>query len=379
MSAGALHPVELYVATGDGVSHYHPGEGALHRLRSEDPRAALAGAAAADEIAQAAVVLVLTGILWRTAWKYGPRGWRHVFWDAGAMAANLLALAEGSNPRLFTAFIDAEVAGALGVEPPREAPVAFLAAGTDERSSGPTRLEALDYEVPPLSAREHRFPEAEEAQAASSFAAAEEVQAWRRETQRFDPRPAGDPPAPLDEVILRRGSARGFAPEPVGSGELGAVLAWARSAVPGDLPPLCSAFVIAHAVEGLEPAVYRFEAPDRFELVRTGADRRRTAHICLDQRLGGDAAATMFFTVDLEGTLAALGDRGYRAAQLDAGILAGRASLGAYARGLGATGLTFYDDEVRRFLGTPEEPMMCLAVGVDARRPRLRRAGPSDS
>jgi hypothetical protein len=60
-------------------------------------------------------------------------------------------------------------------------------------------------------------------------------------------------------------------------------------------------------------------------------------------------------------------------AQLEAGIRAGRTSLGAYARGLGATGLTFYDDEVRAFVGTEEEPMMCVALGVDAQRPWLRR------
>ena len=42
-------------------------------------------------------------------------------------------------------------------------------------------------------------------------------------------------------------------------------------------------------------------------------------------------------------------------------------------RALGATGLTFYDDEVRAFLGTDEEPMLCVAVGVEARRARRRR------
>ena len=374
MSAGALHPVELYVATGAGLWHFHPGEGALRRLRGEDPRSALASAAAAPELSRAAVVLVLTAILWRTAWKYGARGWRHIYWDAGTMLANLLALAEAAGPRLLTAFVDAEVAEALGIEPPREAPLALLAAGDGEPSAGPERLEALAHVSPPLSVRERRFPEAEEAQLVSSLASSEQVLVWREQAQRFGARPGGgEPPAPLEEVILRRGSARALTPDPVQGAELGSVLAWASSPVPGALPPLCSPWVIAQAVEGLEPAVYRFDPPDRFERVRKGADRRRTAHLCLDQPLGGEAAATVFFTADLDGILAALGDRGYRAAQLDAGILAGRASLGAYARGLGATGLTFYDDEVRRFLGTDEEPMMCLALGVDAGRPGLRR------
>jgi SagB-type dehydrogenase family enzyme len=379
MSAGALHPVELYAATPAGLLHFHPGEGAVRRLRTEDVRAALAGAAAAPELAEAAAVLVLTGIVWRTAWKYGARGWRHVFWDAGAMLANLLALAEegGLGPRLLNAFIDAEVAEVLGLEPPREAPVVLLAAGRTRPPARPAPLPAIHDEALPLSPREHRFPEAEEVQASSELESGDEVRAWREAASGFHSadRPRAEPPTPLDEVLLRRGSARAFTLESIGRDEFGTALTWACTAVPGDLPPLCSAFVIAHAVEGLEPAAYRFEPPDSFEPVREGVSRRETAHLCLDQPHGGSAAATIFLTADLDRVLPALGDRGYRAAQLDAGIRAGRLSLGAYARGLGATGLTFYDDEVAEFLtgDTVAQPMMCVSLGLDARRRDLRR------
>ena len=385
MSAGALHPVELYLATASGVSHFHPGEGTLRRLRDEDARAALAHAAAEPDLARAAAVLGLTGILWRTSWKYGARGWRHLFWDAGAMLANLLVLAAeaGLDPRLLTAFVDQDTADALGVDPPREAPVALLAVGRATPASGPQRLGPVEHDTPPLSRRERRFPEAEEAQAGSALATADEVRAWRQAAARF-PNGTRSPslhgssggdelPGPLAETIIRRGSARDFTSEPVASNELDASLASACAAVPGDLPSLCSTFVIAHAVDGLEPGAYRLEPGDRFELLHDRVSRRRTAHLCLDQPHGGNAAAVIFFTSDLDRVLSELGDRGYRAAQLDAGIRAGRTSLAAYARGLGATGLTFYDDEVRDHLGTNEEPMMCVAVGVDAHRPRMRR------
>jgi SagB-type dehydrogenase family enzyme len=378
MSAGALHPVELYVATGIGLSHYHPGDGALYRLRAEDARAALSRAAVAPELSKVGVVLVLTGILWRTAWKYGPRGWRHVFWDAGAMLANLLALTAGADPRLLVAFVDEELAELAGVDGVCEAPVALLATGAGEPSSGPARLDSPAAESVAVSPADRRFPQAEQAQAASSLAGAEEVRAWRQAAQRFGGgRGGGELPMPVERAILRRGSTRRFTPDPVPGAELAAVLDWADSPVPGDLPALCSIFVIAHAVAGVDAGAYRFEPPDRFERVRGDAARRWTAHLTLDQPLGGEAAATVFFTADLERILSPLGDRGYRAAQLDAGIRAGRASLGAYARGLGATGLTFYDDEVRRHLATDEEPMMCLALGLDARRPRRRFGGRS--
>jgi hypothetical protein len=231
--------------------------------------------------------------------------------------------------------------------------------------------------VLPISPRPRGFPEAEEVQAASELATEDEVRAWREAAASFGARRGGgELAAQLDRVILRRGSARDFTLDSIERDELASALRWAGAEVPGDLPRPCSAFVIAHAVEGLRPAAYRFDPPDRFEPVREGVSRRETAHLCLDQPLGGRAAATTFFTADLDRVLSALGDRGYRVAQLDAGIRAGRLSLGAYARRLGATGLTFYDDEVRDFLRTGDEPMMCVAIGVDARR-ALRPMRPS--
>jgi len=43
--------------------------------------------------------------------------------------------------------------------------------------------------------------------------------------------------------------------------------------------------------------------------------------LCLEQELGATAAATHFLLADLPRTLDALGARGYRAAQLEAGII----------------------------------------------------------
>jgi SagB-type dehydrogenase family enzyme len=378
MSAGALHPVEVYLAARSGLWHFHPGEVALRQLREQDPRAALAHAAAAPELEAAKAILALAGILWRTAWKYGARGWRHIYWDAGTMIANLLALAEESDlaPRLFVAFVDREVDEILGVEPPREASIALLALGRGEPAAGSDRLPPIRHESRPLSPREHRFAEAESAQAASSLDSAAAVRSWRDPARSLAAPSAEDDhpdalPADLEATILRRGSARAFTHGSIPRRDLAAALAWAAEPVPGDLPPICSTFVIAHAVDGLDPGAYRFSPPDRFELLPSDVSRAVTAHLCLDQLLGGHAAATTFLTADFD-RLSALGGRGYRAAQLDAGIRSGRISLAAYARGLGATGLTFYDDEVRSFLGTEEEPMMCVAVGVDALRPRLR-------
>ncbi len=151
-----------------------------------------------------------------------------MFWDAGAMLANLLALTHHANPRLLMAFVDAEVVRVLGLDDAREWPVALLAAGSDEPASGRTTLEPLQRGSGPLSRREQRFPEAEEAQAASSLETVEQVLSWRQQAQRFGVGSGrGEPPQPLEKVILRRGSARDFTLDPLESGELRAVLEWA--------------------------------------------------------------------------------------------------------------------------------------------------------
>jgi hypothetical protein len=68
--------------------------------------------------------------------------------------------------------------------------------------------------------------------------------------------------------------------------------------------------------------------------------------------------------------LGRLGNRGYRAVQLEAGILGGKMYLAAYALGLGATGLTFYDDEAARFFSPHADGKSAIfltALGQPAR------------
>ena len=74
---------------------------------------------------------------------------------------------------------------------------------------------------------------------------------------------------------------------------------------------------------------------------------------------------------DLRATLERLGARGYRAAQLAAGIVAGKVYLAAYAHRFGATGLTFYDDAVERFFSPDGAGQSCLLVVAVGDSPRL--------
>jgi SagB-type dehydrogenase family enzyme len=151
--------------------------------------------------------------------------------------------------------------------------------------------------------------------------------------------------------VLARGSTREFSGAAIDLEALAAALHHAMRPFPADVPGgLVDLYLTIHAVSGLAPGAYGYDREGHgFHLLRTGDVRRQSAFLCLDQALGGAGSATVFFLADVEGVLARLGNRGYRLANLEAGLIGGRLYLAAYAQRFGATGLTFYDDEVVDF------------------------------
>jgi len=112
---------------------------------------------------------------------------------------------------------------------------------------------------------------------------------------------------------------------------------------------LVDVYVIVNAVEGVAPGAYAFWPERGLETIREGDFRRESAYLTLEQPIGGDAAAVLYFLAPLDAILERWGERGYRLANLEAGIAGGRAYLAAYGTDFGASGLTFYDAEVVRF------------------------------
>jgi len=117
-SAGAIHPLEVYLVAKDGVFRYAPGSHALERVASGDHRSALATAAGGQEaVREAGADLVLAGVVSKTAAKYGPRAERYVLLEAGHAAQNVLleAVALGLDAVPVGAFTDADVARTVGL------------------------------------------------------------------------------------------------------------------------------------------------------------------------------------------------------------------------------------------------------------------------
>lgn len=375
--AGALYPIEVYVACAgvDGVDsglyHYSPLESALRQLRPGDLRPWLMRATGGwDTTGRAPVSVILTGIPWRTAWKYRQRGYRHLFWDSGMIVANLLALSVsgGHRSEVVLGFDDGELNLLAGVDGRKELAICIVPIGFDEEgeaaATAAAPAEPISHASARLSFSEKDYDEIASAHRETSIAGIDQAQLWHRE--RFSvkqPVPGMLSRTGLEQTIRRRGSKRAFDPGfEVPIEELAGILDHATYRLECDWgPQISQAGLLAFNVHGLEPGAYA--RVDGFDAQLYGDLREKGRFLCLEQALGGEGAATIFLMADLDQAFSLLGNRGYRAAQLDAGITAGRIYLGAYACGLGATGLTFYDDEVRGFFHTEAHPMLVVAIG----------------
>jgi SagB-type dehydrogenase family enzyme len=90
-SAGALYPLETYVATAAGFFHYQPREHRLRRLFQDDPRPRMFQAACQQDVVTAApAIFVLAAVYARTEAKYGRDSRLYVPLDLGHAAENLL-------------------------------------------------------------------------------------------------------------------------------------------------------------------------------------------------------------------------------------------------------------------------------------------------
>jgi hypothetical protein len=247
----------------------------------------------------------------------------------------------------------------------------------------------------PLSKSEVDYPEIREMHEASSLESKEEAAAWREgakkegrerirdsgkpENRLFPLQSLSDEEIPKDtieEVVVRRGSTREFSREPITFAELSIMLDRATRGVRTDfLGPeetLNDLYLIVHAVEGLPSGAYVFRRQQRaLELLKEGDFRRDAGYLGLGQEIPADASVNIYFLADLKQALERFGNRGYRAAQLEAAIMGGKIYLGAYAQRRGASGLTFFDDDVTEFFSPDaagKSVMFLVAVGKSAKR-----------
>ena len=399
---GALYEIELYLVTGNlagldgGVYHFNPADVSLRLLRRGDFRGNLSQATAMETaVAHAPAIIICTGTYWRNAWKYQARTYRHFGWDNGTLLANMLAVsaASGLPAEVVLGFVDTEVNRLLDLDPRREVSLCLVAIGRTSESSRPAlrAAPALSLETIPLSEHEVEYPAMLEMHDATVLKSEEEVLQWRGnqpipsrtpvagEAVRLQSLPEEvQPKDTIEQVILRRGSTRRFdKTASITLAQLSVILDGATRGLPADFlqPPggqLNDLYLIVHSVQGLTPGAYFFRrAQNTLELLKTGEFRAQAYHLGLEQELPAYACVDIFFLANLERILGQYGNRGYRAVQLEAGAIGGRMYLAVYAQHLGATGLTFFDDDVIEFFSPHakgKSAIFLLAIGKPLKR-----------
>ncbi len=433
-SSGNLHPVEAYVfsaglpGVADGLHHYDPEQHAL------------AGRALRPPAGERWLVLGLSSIMWREAWKYGERAFRYCQLDVGhavgalAYAAALLGweIAPLARP-------GDELAAALGLDretdfpatryayTEREEPeilLAIRAPGLGEAPNDlPGWLAAADWQGQPSqidAAPGYRWPVIDKTAAASRL-----LRCTPQNGQKpwafpdYPPLPAHATPQGAAELIRQRRSAQRF--DPKTTLDKTAVYRLLDATLPRPLAPFSGQeaapaihlLLFVLRVDGLPPGLYLLpRTPDAGAAAEAlGAADQRFAKRCLVadidqacpphlgltllgalglqevQRLARalschqDIASTSAFSLGMLADFAsATDDYAYRALLREAGLIGQALYLEAEAAGVRGTGIgCFFDDPVHQAFGLADprwQSVYHFTVGTPIVDARLETSPP---
>jgi SagB-type dehydrogenase family enzyme len=406
-SSGNLHPTETYLALNgftdvdDGLYHYRVDQ---HALELRSPGAwtqHLAKALLIPWAAESSLIVGLTSIFWREAWKYRDRAYRYCCHDLGhAMMSLLLAArALGLPGGAIAHFADSRLTRALGLTGGDEAPMAFLVFGSNNSSTQvPTLTQETFVGVPnELSVEEVPY---ELLLGIHRSTILPDIVDLTPHLPAANPAMAGGrPPLPgrfrdtardsnLGVIARRRRSALDFDARtpPMERSEMEQLLDYAtrdwradwrgncggEGAEAGRAADFVTLYLYVHRVRDCEPGVYRWDGSSRgLVQLHRGNVERVAAYLSLEQALAGNACLAVSMVADLAAAAKIFGNRGYRYVHFEAGAIGQRLYLGAEALGWHATGIgAFYDDDVHRYLGFLEETDGSVDSSVDAAEQR---------
>ncbi|CAN5495975.1 hypothetical protein BH10PLA1_BH10PLA1_03570 [soil metagenome] len=412
-SSGALYPCEIYVAAfaidglDPGFYHFSVREFALRKLRNgpETLWQIKRGRPDLEFIKTVPGALLVTTNFSRAAWKYQKRGYRHALLDAGHQTENISIAGRGLGIQTMVRLRLTELTTRelLGIPPHADfgmlEPVQSMVIWADQ-ADHPLQLPKLEGDLPSLPPI-HRQPLSPKPMSYGSIVAVHSdctdvgvpIREIRPPVTELSPLPPKVDVSvfdeleemqrctPLRQTFLSRRSPKDFAHRAIGRDDLATI---ARIAFRGGsyfpLFPrgphvaLVRPFWILHDVVGMEPGIWYYHPPrDGWSLLRPGRCRADSKKFATDQEFCGNAGAVCWMSVNLSATMSAAGPDIYRLANLEAGIAGQRMVLAAQSLGMGGTGVaSFYDDELRKFLGidrTHWEMLYAVAIGYAGEPP----------
>lgn len=420
-SSGNLHPAEGYLVCPDvgglagGVYHYVSSQHVLELRARPDPEAwsrawqdvATVGGEGPAQGQAPGLLVGLSSIHWREAWKYGERAYRYCQLDAGHAvgAISYAAAALGWQARMLEGWSDDSISALLGLpgdeaKAAPESPDLLLWVGPELATPPDTALLAgLDqatWEGEPnlLSPRRRDWD-----------AIPEVIDACRFSGESLAP-PGGDPWRPPElpplaptvemaaaRLIRQRRSAQAFD----GVTRMAATDFYRMldATLPRtDVPPLAPfgweprvhLLLFVHRVDDVAPGLYLLprrpgvvtalrsvldpehsfepvrDAPDHLPLRRLQSDDLRdlAAALSCRQDIAGDSAFSLGMLAELEDGLSR-GAWWYRRLYWEAGAVGQALYLDAEAVGLRGTGIgCFFDDAVHQLLGLADARFQSL-------------------
>lgn len=393
-SAGGLYPVEIYLAAGNvgglpaGLYHYDVAGLGLCSLRAgnimpfADQCIGIEPGTAIPDLA-----FFLTGITFRSAWKYKARAFRYLLLDTGHVLENLLMTLKAEGLAATVHYdIDREASNQLlGCDPKREtcfACVRISGSGLS-RAGSSGKLQPLPENVldaGKVCEKEEVFAEIEQiALAASNLppkgASSPPMTASLGVTPgTWQPMGKASSPALHDfpTTVIRRRSRRNFVKAELSEGDFWGILdllsRQSRHGQP-EQPPhgsCVSTGVLVQNTAGISPGFYICDfQKERIGRVRDGDFNTAMATVCLDQMWLQNTALHFCFMADLEQLDRTWGARGYQYAMLEAGRLGETVYLAATAFGLGCCGIgALYDEEARTLLGLGNSSALLYLVAA---------------
>jgi SagB-type dehydrogenase family enzyme len=407
-SLEATYPCEIYVAAfaieglEPGFYHFSAREFALRRLRGGPETLAMItrGRPDLEFVKQSPGALLISTVFSRSAWRFGPRGYRSALIDAGHLVGNAVAVATALGVQTMTRLRmpDAASRELIGLDPQtqpghEEAVQAMIVWATQAASPLPLPTGELPkLDLPPIDrgAGGAAMPGHASILATHQDCVAPGfvIRDVRPPMTELTPLPPDmpvaqfpdleDPPhgRPVREVELQGAQAVELGQRTVARDlflEMNRLAHRGGSFFPvfpgGPYVGLVRPFWIIHDVTGIDSGVWYYHPPaDSWTMLNHGDFRMEAMYLGGESQLCHDAAAVCVMFANLRLLLLKGGPDLYRLAHLEAGIIAQRLYMSATSLDLACCSIgSFYDEEIRRFLATDKtgwEPIHMVALGV---------------
>jgi SagB-type dehydrogenase family enzyme len=398
-SAGALYPAEIYLAwpglsdLQQGLYYYDIHGFLLKRLRNENVSVILHKALEVKAPHTRQISFLLSGIFFRSAWKYRKRAFRYVMLDIGHLIENLYLSLRlfGISCSIHYDFDDALLCRLAGLDGKQEAGFACMNWRADHMAPLPVPSEPAGDLLPlseayqrtsRVAGKETYYKEIEDIYRVSSHtmpaaihpAADAKVvdQEPNKWFQILETKGSPDPEMSFAETVRRRRSRRNFINSPFPAQGFMQLLDLLRASAAKDtgegdrLASYLKIGFIAGNITGLDPGFYMISrAKWAYGLVASGDLSQKMASVCLDQEWLKFASVHFLFMANLKAMDTTFGARGYRKVMMNAGRLGQRLYLGATALGVGCCGIgALYDIEARKLLSLNDDSALLYLVAI---------------